>query len=194
MMAITKELYSEIMTAKRTINTTEEKLAEITSKLLLNIEFEKAGETVPYDYKELHSEAQELRTLAKNAPTKISDKAALFAKNLFPIWNAEDTYIAGDRVAYNKQLYKAIADIAANNETWTPDVTPTLWQLVSDPSEKGTIDNPITAEVGLLYEKDKYYSEGDKIYLCTREDTEDGTALYYLPSALIGVYFEEVTL
>jgi hypothetical protein len=193
MLRITKEIYNEIITAKRTINTTEKELAEITSKILLNIEFEKAGDTIPYDYKKLHAEAQELRTLAKNAPTKVSDKAALFAKNLFPIWNAENTYIAGDRVVYNKQLYKAITDIALNNETWTPDVASTLWQLISNPSEKGTIDNPITAEIGLLYEKDKYYNEGNKIYLCIREDTEDGTALYYLPSSLVGVYFEEVT-
>ena len=189
-----KKVLKEVSLARITISNAERRLSKIKDELLVNYEFEKAGDVAPYDFVTLHNEAQELRALIKETPSTISDEAALCAKNLFAAWSGKNTYVAGDRVLYNNQLFKAVADISSNNETWTPDVTSTLWKLVSDPSEEGTIDNPITAEAGLTYEKDKYYSEGDKIYLCIREDAEDGTTLYYLPSHLVGVYFEEVTL
>jgi hypothetical protein len=140
------------------------------------------------------TDALAFRAKIENAANKLSDEEAINFVELFPKWSGNNTYIADVRVSYNNQLYKAIADISVNNETWAPDVTPTLWQLISDPSETGTIDNPITAAAGLTYEKDKYYSEGDKIYLCIREDAENGTTLYYSPSQLLGIYFEEVTL
>lgn len=140
------------------------------------------------------AEALAFREKIENAARKLSDEEAINSIELFPKWSSNNTYVVNARVSHNSKLYKAINNIDVNNETWTPDVTPTLWQLISDPSEAGTIDNPITAEAGLTYEKDKYYSEGNKIYLCTREDTEDGTILYYLPSQLVGVYFEEVIL
>ena len=48
------------------------------------------------------------------------------------------------------------------------------------------------AAVGMRYYKDLYYADGDKIYLCTRDDTGSGTILQYTPSQLVGIYFEEV--
>lgn len=51
----------------------------------------------------------------------------------------------------------------------------------------GTIDDPIPAVLNMRYELGKYYSEDGKVYLCTR-DTEIPVA--YLPSQLLGVYFE----
>lgn len=54
--------------------------------------------------------------------------------------------------------------------------------------------NAITAAEGMRYFKGKYYKDGDKIYLCTRDDSGgDGTVMHYLPSQLAGIYFEEVT-
>lgn len=137
--------------------------------------------------------ARKLRKIIVMASESLDDTTALEAPELFPKWDGAKSYTAGDRVSYETKLYKAVSDIPSNNYTWTPNNTPALWSLVSKPSESGTIDNPITAEAGLTYQKDKYYSEGGKIYLCTREDTENGTTLYHLPSALVGVYFSEVT-
>ena len=46
----------------------------------------------------------------------------------------------------------------------------------------------------MRYYKDLCYKDGDKIYLCTRDDTNgQGTILHYVPSQLVGIYFEEVT-
>ena len=49
------------------------------------------------------------------------------------------------------------------------------------------------------YEYGKYYSEGDAIYICKRGGVEDPESMYgqkvtlqYLPSALVGQYFEQV--
>lgn len=57
----------------------------------------------------------------------------------------------------------------------------------------GTIENPITATEGMRYFKDKYYIDGGKIYRCTRDDSGgEGTVMHYLPSQLVGIYFEEV--
>lgn len=56
--------------------------------------------------------------------------------------------------------------------------------------EEGTLENPIVvtdASQGISYELDKYYKEGEIVYKCTRAET-----LYFLPSALVGNYFEIV--
>ena len=58
----------------------------------------------------------------------------------------------------------------------------------STSSEEGTFDNPIdvtNATLPVTYELGKYYKENESIYKCTRAET-----LYYLPSALVGIYFE----
>jgi hypothetical protein len=52
--------------------------------------------------------------------------------------------------------------------------------------ELGTMENPIPAEIGMVYYNGKYYIENDVKYLCTRDS---GNALYHMPSALVGVYF-----
>ena len=90
-------------------------------------------------------------------------------------------------------IYKAKQDIAAN-PTWQPSLTPALWKPLAQPTEAGTADNPITAVAGMTYVTGLYYKEGDKLYLCKRTGTPDGTeiTLYYLPSQLVGHYFVEV--
>ena len=46
----------------------------------------------------------------------------------------------------------------------------------------------------MRYFKDKYYLDGGKIYRCTRDDNGgEGTILHYLPSQLVGIYFEELS-
>ena len=48
------------------------------------------------------------------------------------------------------------------------------------------------AAAGMRYYKDLYYLDGGKIYRCIRDDSNgQGTILHYLPSQLVGIYFEE---
>lgn len=138
-------------------------------------------------------QAVEFRRKIETAAVKLSDEEALTACELFERWSGR-AYTAGERVAENGVLYKAKQDITAN-PTWQPSLTPTLWEPLAVPGETGTKDNPITAAAGMTYRIGLYYKEAEKIYLCERQGVEYGTeiTLHYLPSALVGQYFTEVT-
>ena len=58
----------------------------------------------------------------------------------------------------------------------------------------GTIDDPIPAVAGMEYVYGKYYIEGETVYICKRTgEAEGGTiVLQFLPSQLVGQYFEVV--
>lgn len=123
----------------------------------------------------------------------IADEIALNYVELYPNW---DKHIGkelnvGERIEYNGRLYKVITAHTAQS-TWAPDLTPTLFEPI-DVINEGTFENPIIAAVGMTYFKNKYYLDGtdNKIYLCTRDDSNgNGTALYHMPSSLVGTYFE----
>lgn len=65
--------------------------------------------------------------------------------------------------------------------------------VTDDETHAGTKEDPIPAVAGMEYEKGKYYSDGGKLYLMNRQGMNDGDkiTLYYLPSQLVGQYFEE---
>ena len=73
--------------------------------------------------------------------------------------------------------------------TWQPSATPTLWEPV-DTTHAGTLTDPIPWTSGMTAYLNKYYSEGGKTYRCKRDDTGNGTALYYTIAQLLGDYFE----
>lgn len=139
------------------------------------------------------AEAFAFRKKIESATVKLTDEEALGVIELFPKWGGR-AYQKGDRVTEGAVLYKAKQDIAAN-PTWQPSLTPALWEPLAPPTETGTADNPITAAVGMTYVTGLFYKEGNKLYICKRAGTPDGTEimLYYLPSHLIGQYFEEVS-
>lgn len=145
------------------------------------------------------TQALEYRQKIESAAANLSDEDALNSIELFPVWSGKQNYEKGARTRYprhDSKLYRCYNPVTAN-PTWTPDVTPAHWEVVTI-GEDGTLANPITAAVGMRYYKDLYYIEEDKIYLCNRDDTGDGTILYHLPSQLagdplLGAYFVEVT-
>ena len=136
------------------------------------------------------TQAEQFRAKIEAAAGNLSDNDALNSIELFPLWSGFRDYVKGDRCRDQGELYRCYNPITAN-PTWHPAVTPAHWEAVTV-GEDGTIDNPITAAAGMRYYKDLYYKDGDKIYLCTRDDTGNGTILQYLPSQLVGIYFEEV--
>lgn len=137
------------------------------------------------------TQAKQFRAKIEAAAGNLSDNDALNSIELFPVWSGFKDYARGERCRYQGKLYRCYNPITAN-PTWTPNVTPSHWEAVTV-GEDGTIDNPITAATGMRYYKDLYYRDGDKIYLCTRDDTNgQGTILHYVPSQLVGIYFEEV--
>ncbi len=134
-------------------------------------------------------QAQEFRNKIERAAVNLPDGQAAQSIELFPVWSGYKEYAQGERCRYQGKLYRCYNAITAN-PVWTPDVTAAHWEAVAV-GEDGTLENPITAAVGMRYYKGLYYSEGDKTYLCIRDDTGSGTILHYLPSQLVGIYFEE---
>lgn len=129
----------------------------------------------------------------KNVRAILTDEDALEHIALYPDWEVDKVVAVGDRIEHNGKLYKVIT-AHTTQEAWTPDVALTLFEPI-DIVNEGTLEKPIIAAVGMTYFKDKHYlDETDgKIYLCVRDDSNgNGIVLYYVPSALVGVYFEMV--
>lgn len=111
---------------------------------------------------------------------------------LYPVWVIGKEFEIGDRIDHKGKLYKVI-QAHTSQITWTPDVTPALFEPL-DVVNEGTLEKPIVAASGMRYYKDKYYfDETDgNIYLCIRQDTDDGTVLHFMPNALVEIYFSTV--
>lgn len=138
-----------------------------------------------------YENALKMRPHIEKAVKSLPDGEAAKVPTLFEAWSSDKIYSVGDRVEDINKLYKRIQPQRAP-EIYHPHEVPALWEVV-DVEHEGTIDDPIPAAVGLRYFLDKYYSEENKLYLCTRDDTGSGTVLYYMPSQLVGLYFQEVS-
>lgn len=101
------------------------------------------------------AEARKLRVsivqLAQYAPDEVAATAA-FA---FDPWDAAGAYEVGNRVRYADVLYKCLTGHTAQ-ESWTPDVSPSLWAkvLIPDPSLIPEWEQPGSTNG---------YSKGDKV-------------------------------
>ena len=129
----------------------------------------------------------------KNLRDSLTDEVALNYVVLYPDWVVNKELSVGDRVEYEGKLYKVVQG-HTTQESWTPDLTPSLFEPI-DVVNEGTLASPIIAAAGMTYFKDKYYLDetNGKVYLCTRDDSNgNGTALHFVPSALVGTYFEAV--
>lgn len=140
----------------------------------------------------------------KAARDAAPDQAAANAPEFYPAFeDVVGTYQKkGARVRYtvnNKLvLYKLTCEDQTEAgtlilESWNPVDAPSIWTAI-DVTHAGTIDDPIPAVAGMEYVYGKYYIEGETIYICKRTgEAEGGTiVLQFLPSALVGQYFEVV--
>ena len=137
-----------------------------------------------------------LRTLIGSNAEKIvstfTDENAVKVIDLYPVWMVGISVAKDSRYQYNGKLYKCVQSHTTQAD-WTPDITPDLWTVI-DVTHAGTIDDPIPASAGMEYIKGLYYIEDGVIYLMNREGMAEGEiiTLYYLPSQLVGQYFEVV--
>jgi hypothetical protein len=137
------------------------------------------------DYKDLVAFIKASRETA-------TDEVALKAKELYKEWTVGIEVKVGERLRYGDKLYKVIQPHTTQAD-WTPDITASLYTVI-DEEHKGTIDDPIPAVRGMEYTKGLYYIEDGKIYLMNRKGMADGEKiiLQYVPSELVGQYFELV--
>ena len=134
----------------------------------------------------------DLVAFLKAARLTVDDNTALTGMELYPVWAVGLAVEVGQRYQYGDRLYKVV-QAHTTQADWTPDITPSLWTVI-DVTHAGTIDDPIPAVAGMEYVYGKYYIEGKTIYICKRiGEAEGGTiVLQFLPSQLVGQYFEVV--
>lgn len=126
----------------------------------------------------------------KNIRITLPDDVALEFIALYPDWEVGKELNVGDRVEHEGKLYKVV-QAHTTQEGWQPNLLHALFEPI-DIVNEGTKVNPIIAAAGMTYYKDKYYLDetNGQTYLCTRDDTGSGTVLHFMPSSLVGVYFE----
>lgn len=130
-----------------------------------------------------------IQAAVKYARSVADDQEALEIKMLYKEFDKQigKALAVGEYVQYGDKLYRVIQAHTAQ-ANWTPDITASLF-VVIDKEHEGTLEDPIPAQINMEYFSGKYYIENDVIYLCIRDS---GIALAYLPSALVGTYFEIV--
>lgn len=140
------------------------------------------------------NQALKYRAIIEGGAELLPDSEAVTVKTLYPEWKANEYVNVGDRRYYppNFTLYKC-TQAHMTQEDWTPDMAISMWTVI-EVEHAGTIDDPIPAVSGMEYVKGKYYIESDVVYLMNREGMADGEAvvLHFLPSQLVGQYFEVV--
>lgn len=80
------------------------------------------------------AEAWKLRAIIEKWAQGSDDETALEAVTLYPHWRAGEAYSAGYRVQYGGVLYSVLQE-HTSQETWTPDVSPSLFAKVLIPDE-----------------------------------------------------------
>ena len=99
--------------------------------------------------------AYQLRQMIVKASASLDDEDALGAVELFPVWQTNTDYAAGDRVRYGGVLYRCLQGHEAQ-DTWTPADAPSLWArvLIPDPGEIPEWEQPDSTNP---------YMKGDKV-------------------------------
>ena len=133
--------------------------------------------------------AHRLRALIVQAAASLPDEEALDGVELFEAWRPGADYAAGDRVRYGGKLYRC-EQAHTSQGGWEPDKTPALWTEVTLPGDGDTPDRPIHYSGNMALENGKYYTQGDVVYVCTRDT---GVPVYNDLAALVGLYVEVYT-
>lgn len=114
-------------------------------------------------------------------------------------WNSNMECFSGKYYIEDGVLYLCIRDSGIALQFKAADLIGNYFnvyvedEIIDTPiedEEVGTLENPIDVanmNLPITYEIDKYYKEDEIIYKCTRTET-----LHFLPSALVGNYFEIV--
>ena len=74
--------------------------------------------------------AKHFRQMIEHAASFLNDEDALQSVELFPLWEIDKAYAVGDRVQHKSILYRCV-QAHTSQQSWTPDITPALWVIVS---------------------------------------------------------------
>lgn len=145
-------------------------------------------EPVPYQPSEREL-LQELMKQDFNARTTTSNENALhYMLIVYP----HDHYVGkslktGQLVVYLDRIYRVRQDIPVVLEDQYPSVDTAALYEVIEKEHTGEADDPIPYLPPMEIFSGKYYTQGDVVYLCTRDS---GTALSHNLADLVGIYVE----
>lgn len=128
-------------------------------------------------------EALKYRKAIEQAAALQTDKMALENIYLYPKWEEGRSVQVGERYRYKETLYKCI-QAHTTQADWTPDVTSSLWVVVSVEHE-GTKEDPIPFTTPMEIFNGKYYTQDGVLYLCIRNSE---IALTHNLKDLVGIY------
>lgn len=138
-----------------------------------------------------------LTSIARIAAQSFTDSQALSVKEVYSTYDdlVKTNYCAesiGYKFTYNGDLYKTAQENLTFQSHYVPGQgTESLYTRI-DEKHEGNIDDPIPAFANMEYFQGKYYIENGVIYLCNSELAKDGIVLQFMPSDLVGIYFEKV--
>ena len=121
--------------------------------------------------------------------TTLTDQEALIIKDLQKPWVSGERVEPGYIRSYKEKLYRVKEGQGhTTQDDWTPDKTPTMWELI-DEEHAGTLKDPIPWFTGMHPEEGKYYIEDDLLAKCIEDPqiTLNGTLAELCP----GRYFEK---
>lgn len=99
--------------------------------------------------------AERLRELIVKGSEGLTDAEALDGVELFPAWQSNHEYSAGERIRWMGELYRCEQG-HVSQAGWTPDSTPALWTEVAPPGEIPVWKQPTGAQDA--------YRLGDKVH------------------------------
>ena len=149
-----------------------------------------AGETQSYnsDYVMAAAAQNMVQTAKRQIQTlSLTDNESLKVKSLYPDWEEfiDESLSKGMKVNYGENLYKVRQDIPMVLESQYPGkATAALYEVVVE-TASGTKDDPIPYTPPMEIYKNKYYTQNDVLYICTRDS---GQALTHDLSSLVGLY------
>lgn len=134
------------------------------------------------------AEALKYRAAIEQGVQSLGDATAVTVKNLFPAYEVGKAYAVEDKFIYGGELYRVL-QAHTSQESWTPGVGTESLYVRIDETHDGTKYDPIPYNGNMALESGKYYSQGGKTYLCTRDT---GIAVYQPLADLVGIYVTAV--
>lgn len=138
--------------------------------------------------------------VARASAQALDDTESLKVKAIYNTWEelVFDGYVAegsGFKFTHEGNLYKTVHEMQRFQADWIPGQgTESIFTRI-DEAHTGTLEDPIPASANMEYVKGRYYIENGQVYLMDREGMSvgEGIVLQFLPSALVGQYFELVS-
>lgn len=160
---------------------THDGLVEMTPEEIREIEAEEKNRPL--------SESEVLRMLLAHQINNIEvdDETSLRMRAFYPVWEPQKVYSAGEKVQYNKKLFRVI-QAHTSQIGWEPSNAASMFECINE-TNAGTIEDPIPYDGNMSLENGKYYIQNGSVYICNRDTVNP---VYNALSDLVGLYVQVI--